>query len=50
MLAVLVHYEMLTRLSQLLPQIHIRHRLRLVVAVLGAMVAHVIEIWIFGIG
>ncbi len=50
MLAVLVHYEMLTRLSQLLPKINIRHRLRLVVAVLGTMIAHVIEIWIFGIG
>lgn len=50
MLVVLVHYEMLQRMSLLLPKIHIRHRLRVMVAVLGALVAHVIEIWIFGIG
>ena len=50
MLAVLVHYEMLHRLSLLLPRIKIRHQFRIVIAVLGAMIAHVIEIWIFAAG
>lgn len=50
MLAVLVHYEMLHRMTLLLPKILIRHRFRIVVAVLGALIAHVIEIWIFAIG
>jgi len=50
MLAVLVHYEILQRISLLLPKIRIPHRLRVMVAVLGALIAHVIEIWIFAIG
>lgn len=50
MLAVLVHYEMLHRMTLLLPKILIRHRFRIVVAVLGALIAHVLEIWIFAIG
>jgi len=50
MLCVLVHYEILQRMSLLLPKFQIPHRLRVMVAVLGAMVAHVIEIWIFGFG
>ena len=49
-LVVLVHYEMLHRLSLLLPRIKIRHQFRIVIAVLGAIIAHVIEIWIFGVG
>lgn len=50
MLTVLVHYEMLHRLSLLLPKIKIRHQFRIVIAVLGAMIAHVLEIWIFAGG
>jgi len=50
MLAVLVHYEVLQRMSRVLPKIQIPHRLRVMVAVLGALVAHVIEIWIFAVG
>jgi len=50
MLTVLVHYEILLRISLLLPKIRIPHRLRVMVAVIGATIAHVIEIWIFGLG
>ena len=50
MLTVLVHYEILHRLSLLLPKIKIRHQFRIVITVLGAMIAHVIEIWIFAGG
>ena len=49
-LVVMVHYEMLRRLTVALPRLKILQRFRIVVAVLGALVAHVIEIWIFGIG
>lgn len=49
-LVVLVHYEMLHRLSLLLPRIKIRHQFRIVIAVLGSIIAHVIEIWIFAVG
>lgn len=50
MLVVSVHYEMLHRMTVLLPKIQVRHRFRIVVAVLGALVAHVLEIWIFAVG
>lgn len=50
MLVVSVHYEMLHRMTLLLPKIQVRHRFRIVVAVLGALVAHVLEIWIFAVG
>ncbi|MEZ5525831.1 MAG: ion channel [Pseudomonadales bacterium] len=50
MLVVLVHYEMLHRMTALLPRIHIPHQFKIVVAVIGAMIAHVIEIWIFALG
>lgn len=48
--AVLVHYEILRHLSKLIPDIKIPHRLRIVVGVYGALLAHVAEIWLFGIG
>jgi hypothetical protein len=50
MLAVLVHYQILHRLSLLLPNIKIRPQFHTVIAVLGALVAHVLEVWIFAIG
>lgn len=48
--AVLVHYEILRYLSKLIVNINIPHRLRIVVGVYGALLAHVVEIWLFGIG
>lgn len=47
-LSVLVHYECLNRLVQLLPKFKVKHRSRIVIGVLGAIIAHCIEIWIFG--
>lgn len=44
---VIIHYEILHGLSRLLPELHIIHRYRIVVGVLGALVAHALEIWIF---
>jgi len=46
---VVVHYEFLYQLTRLMPRIHIRHRLRIVFGVIGALFAHALEIWIFGL-
>ena len=46
-ITVIIHYEFLHRLSALIPKMKIRHRLRIVFGVFGALVAHAVEIWIF---
>ncbi len=48
-LVVMIHYECLYRLTHWLPEMRIRHRYRLVVGVFGALVAHAVEVWIFGV-
>jgi len=45
--AVLVHYGFLFRLSVYIPKMQIKHHYRIVVGVFGALVAHVVEIWLF---
>ncbi len=49
-MAVLVHYEALLRLMALMRLLRIRPRTRIAVGVLGALAAHVIEIFIFALG
>jgi hypothetical protein len=49
-LAVLIHYEMLFRLSRIIPRLKMRHRFRVVIGIFGSLLAHIIEIWIFAIG
>jgi hypothetical protein len=46
-IAVVIHYEILFQLTNLMPKLTMRHRFRIVLGVLGALVAHVIEIWLF---
>ncbi len=48
--AVLIHFEALNMLSILTPRIPIRHRLRVLIGVLGALIAHVMEICLFAFG
>ncbi len=48
-LAVLIHYEFLYRITDLLPRLKIRHRLRIVFIVLIGLTAHAAEVWVFGI-
>lgn len=48
--AVIVHYECLLRLNQLMPRLNVWHRFRVVFGVLGALIAHAIEVWIFALG
>ena len=45
--AVVVHYEFLYQLTRLLPRVRIRHRLKLLLGVGGALVAHAVEVWLF---
>ncbi|OIR00033.1 Ion channel [mine drainage metagenome] len=47
---VLIHFEALSLLSVLSPKLTIKHRLRVLFGVFGALVAHVIEIWVFAFG
>lgn len=49
-LAVLIHYEALNFMSRRLVRLKVRHRILVVAGVLGAILAHVIEIWVFGFG
>lgn len=48
-LVVLIHYEFLWYLSKILPKLRVSAKYRILVGVLGSLVAHSIEIWIFGI-
>jgi hypothetical protein len=45
--AVLIHYEMLYRSSLLIPKLTIKHRYRVMFGIFGALIAHVVEIWMF---
>jgi len=46
-LAVLIHYEFLYRLTNAIPKMKIKHRFRILFGVFGALVAHVLEVWLF---
>lgn len=48
-LAVLIHYEFLYRMTQLIPVMRVKHRFRIVIGVFGALIAHSIEVWLFAI-
>jgi len=49
-MAIMIHYEMLYRLSKLMPTLAIKHRYRLIVGIFGALLAHITEIWMFAFG
>ncbi|GAB5412463.1 MAG: potassium channel family protein [Congregibacter sp.] len=48
-LVVFVHYEFLHWANQLMPKLHLRHRARMLFGVFSALLAHIIEVWIFAI-
>ena len=48
-ICVALHYEFLHQLTVLMPKFHIVHRKRIAIGVIVALIAHAIEIWIFGI-
>lgn len=47
---ILIHFEALNQLSAIIPKLNIKHRLKVLVGVFGAIIAHVLEIWFFGFG
>lgn len=47
---VMLHYEMLFRVSRLIPRMGwLPHRFRIVAGVFAALVAHTLEIWLFAV-
>lgn len=46
---VFIHYEILYRMNGWLKETQFRHRYRTVVGVIGALLAHSIEIWVFAL-
>jgi len=47
--AVIIHYEFLYRTYRFLRYITVQYRYRVVLGVFGALLAHVVEIWMFGL-
>jgi hypothetical protein len=48
-LAIIIHYEFLFRMTLLVPKLRAKHRFRIVLGVCGALLAHAIEVWIFAV-
>jgi len=48
-IAVMVHYELLYRVTTYIPKMKVKHRFRIVFGVFIALIAHAVEIWIFAI-
>lgn len=46
---VLIHYEALRLLSISIPVLRIRPHLRVLAGIAGALFAHIVEVWLFGI-
>ena len=48
-IVILIHYEGLLQLSIFLPLMKIAHRFRVALGLIGVLMAHIIEVWVFGI-
>ena len=46
---VTIHYWILFRLAKLIPAINVKDHVKIIVGVLGGLIAHTIEVWIFGL-
>ena len=49
LLVVLIHYEVLRLTSSLLPRLAIRPRQRILIVILAAFCAHLIEVWLYAL-
>ena len=45
--AVLIHYKFLSRLTRYFPKMRLKHELRIVIGIFGALIAHTVEVWFF---
>lgn len=48
-ITVIIHYEILRMLSNIIPRMRIRLRLRVVFGVFGTICAHIVEVGLFGV-
>lgn len=48
--AVLIHYEVLRRMNEIIPGLQVRNRIRVLFGLVGCLFAHVAEIWLFAAG
>jgi len=46
---VLLHYEILRLIAEVIPKLKIQPRLRILVVIYGAFFAHTLEVWLVGI-
>ncbi len=46
-IAVLIHYEALSLLTNKLAKVRLPHRFKMILSVFGALCAHSVEVWIF---
>ncbi len=46
---VMIHYEILRWLTLVIPKLRVPHRFRIVLGVFGTLIAHVLEVWLFGL-
>lgn len=49
MIAVLIHYEVLSFLSRSLPMFNCQRRILVLIGVVGSLMAHVLEVVVFGV-
>ena len=45
--AVIIHFEVLSALSRLMPRMKVRYRFRIAIGIFGALIAHTLEVWMF---
>jgi hypothetical protein len=50
LLTVIIHYEALRLITDLLPRLRVPPRLRILAVIFGAFFAHTVEIWMFAFG
>lgn len=47
---VMIHYEILRLISEILPRIHLLHsRIKILFAIFGVFFAHTVEVWVFAL-
>ena len=49
-ICVMLHYEVLRKLSDWLERLHPLHRIRVLVLILSLLATHIVEIWIYALG
>lgn len=48
-ITVVIHYEFLNQLANIIPKFNLSPRVSVILGVFGALLAHVVEVWVFAI-